>query len=166
MKDYASLKKYDKMFHVSFLKISSYWSTPKNPYVTSLLLPRWFLSTPLSSKSPIVARIWWWRYCILTGLATQSHQATSCLCNCEAKIGGSGLWAVKIIPQSAIFTRDKRCWYIKLNISATRGPIWPPIKASCSWLPRARSNIHFGCPGRVKQSRCLTKGYYSFPCFC
>jgi hypothetical protein len=40
IKNYASLKKYDKMFHVSFLKISSYRSTPKNPYVTSLALPR------------------------------------------------------------------------------------------------------------------------------
>ncbi len=34
MKNYASLKKYEKMFHVYFLKISSYRSTPKNPYVT------------------------------------------------------------------------------------------------------------------------------------
>ncbi len=40
IKNYASLKKYNKMFHVSFLKISSYRSTPKNPYVTTLILPR------------------------------------------------------------------------------------------------------------------------------
>ena len=73
IKNYASLKKYNKMFHVFFLKISSYWITPKNQYVTTLLLPCQFCSTPStlkSLKSPMVANNWWWWYRALTGLAT------------------------------------------------------------------------------------------------
>ena len=36
IKNYSSMEKYKKKFHVVFLKISSYQSTPKNPYVGHL----------------------------------------------------------------------------------------------------------------------------------
>jgi hypothetical protein len=148
------------MFRVFFLKISCYRSTPKNPYVTSL--------TDFAQRHRHRNHPWWWIVCndgIVFSRDAVVRGNSSCPYHCEAKIGGSGLWAVKNTLQSAIFTGDKRRWYIKLNIYATWGPIWLPIEASCGWLPRARSII-FGCAGCVKWSRFLPKGYYLLPCFC